>query len=335
MSLALSLLVLLSGPATPQPAVTHDPWAAVQFMVGDWVGESEGQPGKGTVRRSYHFVLGDRFLHEKNVSTYPPQPRNERGETHEHWSLFSHDRARHTLVLRQFHQEGFVNQYVMAAGSPAGTLVFESEALESVPSGWRARETYQVLSPDEFVETFELSSGAGPFEVYSRTRFKRAARPAAGGEVSKGLEALRFLLGEWRGEGGGRPGEASGGFTFAPSLDGRVLVRTNFAEYPATADKPAFRHDDLMVLYATESGQIAADFYDSEGHVIRYDGSTPSPNELVLASAMVSGAPRFRLSYKLRADGVLEGRFEVAPPGKPEFFGPYLTWTARRLEALQ
>jgi hypothetical protein len=72
----------------------------IQFMVGEWTGESEGQPGKGTVKRSYHFVLGDKFLQEQNVSTYPPQPKNEKGEVHEHWSFFGYDRARRALVLR-------------------------------------------------------------------------------------------------------------------------------------------------------------------------------------------------------------------------------------------
>jgi hypothetical protein len=143
-------------------------------MVGEWTGESEGQPGKGTVKRTYRFVLGDKFLHERNVSTYPPQPKNEKGEVHEHWSFFSHDRARKTLVLRQLHQEGFVNQYVMAAGSPSGTVVFETEAIENIPNGWKARETYQVVSPDEFVETFELAQGGGAYEVYSKAHFKRA-----------------------------------------------------------------------------------------------------------------------------------------------------------------
>jgi hypothetical protein len=85
-----------------------------------------------------------------------------------------------------------------------------------------------------------------------------------------------------------------------------------------------------MVLYSSEPGELRADYYDSEGHVIRYTGNTPSAGELTLVSDVVSGAPRFRLSYRLRANGVLEGRFEIAPPGKPESFGPYLTWTARR-----
>ena len=176
MLVALIAGLLQASSSTPS-AAPADPWSAIRFLAGDWAGESDGQPGKGTVKRSYRFVLGDKFLHEQNVSTYPPQPKNEKGEVHEHWSFFSHDRARRTLVFRQFHQESFVNQYVMQVGSPPGTVVFESEALENVPLGWKARETYEVVSPDEFVETFELASGAGPYEVYSRARFRRASRP--------------------------------------------------------------------------------------------------------------------------------------------------------------
>lgn len=52
------------------------------------------------------------------------------------------------------------------------TIVFESEALENVPRGFKARETYEIVSPDEFVETFEIAS-TGAYEVYSRSRFKR------------------------------------------------------------------------------------------------------------------------------------------------------------------
>jgi hypothetical protein len=150
-----------------------DPWSPVRFLVGEWAGESEGQPGNGTATRSYRFVLGDKFLHEQSVSTYPAQPRNEKGEVHAHWSFFSHDRARRTLVLRQFHQEGFVNQYVMLPMAAGGRLEFESETLENVPAAWRARETYEVISPDEFIETFELAQGEKPYEPCSRTHFRR------------------------------------------------------------------------------------------------------------------------------------------------------------------
>jgi hypothetical protein len=167
----LVAILLLQPPAVALSP--PDPWAAVRFMEGEWAGESEGEPGKGTVRRTYRFVLGNRFLHEQNVSTYPPQPGNEKGEVHEHWSFISHDRARRTLVLRQFHQEGFVNQFAMKPVQPGSPVVFDSEALENIGSTWKARETYEVASPDEFVETFELAMGDKPYESYSKTRFKR------------------------------------------------------------------------------------------------------------------------------------------------------------------
>jgi len=144
------------------------------------------------------------------------------------------------------------------------------------------------------------------------------------------LDALSFLLGEWKSEGGGTPGEAAGGFTFARSLQDRVVLRTSHADYPAQQGRPASRHDDLMVVYATEAGEIRADFYDSEGHVIRYAG-TAAEGSLTLSSDPQAPGPRFRLSYTLGPQGVLAGRFEIAPPGKPEAFSQYLAWTARRV----
>ena len=153
-----------------------DPWEPIRFLQGAWQGAAEGEPGKGTVKRSYTFVLKDRFIQERNISTYPPQPDNKSGEVHEHWSFFSHDRKRDVLVLRQFHQEGFVNQFVMTkSASTAKQLIFDSESLENLGT-WRARETYDLISNDEFIETFELGAPGKPLQVYSKTHFKRVAR---------------------------------------------------------------------------------------------------------------------------------------------------------------
>ena len=40
--------------------------------------------------------------------------------------------------------------------------------------------------------------------------------------------------------------------------------------------------------------------------------------------------PRYRLRYKYNGDASVAGQFELAPPGEPESFKPYLTWTGRR-----
>jgi hypothetical protein len=154
-----------------------DPWAAIRRLVGEWSGTSSGQPGDGNVVRRYSFVLNDRYLHETNTSEYPPHERNKKGERHEHWGLFSYDQQHKALVLRHFHVEGFVNTYmqVAAAGAP-DAVVFESVAFENLVAEWKARETYQFVSDDEFIETFELAPPGKPYQPYSRALLKRVRR---------------------------------------------------------------------------------------------------------------------------------------------------------------
>ena len=167
-----------TGAATPSSPAAQgskpDPWQPVRFLAGTWEGTATGAGGAGTARRTYAFVLKDRYIHEKNTTSYPPQEQNKAGEVHEHWSFISYDRARATLVLRQFHPEGFVNQYVVnKAESTPKKLVFDSERFENYDNNARARETYDIVSADEFIETFELGDPGKPLEVYSRTHFKR------------------------------------------------------------------------------------------------------------------------------------------------------------------
>ena len=141
---------------------------------------------------------------------------------------------------------------------------------------------------------------------------------------------LQFLAGDWTGEGGGGPGQGSGEFSFQFDLQGKVLVRKNVARYPAAQDKPAVTHDDLMVVYL-ESGKVRADYYDSEGHVIRY-AVTPSTagNTAQFLSDAQPSSPRYRLTYSSTGKDSLAIRFEIAPPGKPGAFATYIEAKARR-----
>ena len=151
-----------------------------------------------------------------------------------------------------------------------------------------------------------------------------------GGIAAQGEEfaALRFLFGAWQAI-DLPPGE-SGGFTFRLAVQDRVVIRTNEAHYPAAGDRPASNHDDLLMIYRDE-GSLKADYFDSEGHVIRYVVDTPSPNVATFISARVAGQPRYRLSYHADAAGLLTGSFEIAAPAAADPFKAYLTWKARRV----
>ena len=168
----LAVSVLLSEAIVQKPTPA-DPFARIAFLIGRWEGTTEGKPGTGTAQREYTRVLNGRFIRVRNRSEYPAQPNNPKGEIHEDEGFISFDRSRNALVFRQFHTEGFVNHYVETGESTPTKLVFTTEAIENIPPGWRARETYTAQRSEEFEEVFELSEAGKPFEIYSRARFKR------------------------------------------------------------------------------------------------------------------------------------------------------------------
>jgi len=174
-----SILAIVSGlvgtgrAAEPEP----DRFAPMQRFIGEWTGTASGEGGDGTVNRTYRLVMNGRFIHETNVSRYPPQEKNKSGEVHEHWGMFSFDKARKLIVLRQFHVEGFVNTYRQASDpGPGEALAFDSESFENFSNSWKARETYKFLSDDEFVETFELAPPGKPYQLYSRNQLRRVSK---------------------------------------------------------------------------------------------------------------------------------------------------------------
>ena len=170
----LVAIAFLGVPAGARQGTSRaDRFAALRFLVGTWRGDQAGQPGRGTAERTYQFILNDRFLQETNTSTYPPQEKNKNGEVHHHMSIISYDTARKLFVFRQFHTEGFVNTYVQQPTADDKTIVFVSEAIENIPAGYRARETYTILSQDEFTERFEIAEPGKDFELYSEAHLRR------------------------------------------------------------------------------------------------------------------------------------------------------------------
>ncbi len=144
-------------------------------------------------------------------------------------------------------------------------------------------------------------------------------------------DAWQFLIGEWVGEGGGDPGQGGGGFTFSTDLQDRILVRRNYAAYPATKDRPAFRHDDLMVIYREPGGSTKADYYDNEGHIIRYDiAFANDSNSVVFTSLASDSEPRYRLTYARIQSNSVSITFEIAPPGHPDKFREYIKAAAKK-----
>lgn len=173
MTRALALLALAAAAFAQQP----DPLAPLRPFEGHWESAASGVPGKGAGKREYRFEMNGRFLAARNRAVYEPKSPGAKPEIHEDFGMFSYDRSLKKIVLRQFHVEGFVNEYHLSSISDDGkSFEFTTVRIENIPPGWRAREAYRIVSATEIVETFSLAPPGKDFETYSETRLHRLVR---------------------------------------------------------------------------------------------------------------------------------------------------------------
>jgi hypothetical protein len=174
LAIAIPIFILLPVVLLGQENEEKDIWEPFRFFVGTWEGMGEGQSGTSKIETEFKFVLGDNFLQMTNKAVFEPQEKNPEGEVHEDLGLISYDSGREKFVLRQFHVEGYVNQYVLENLSSDGrSLVFVTESIENIPSGWRARLTYRIESEDELSSIFELAAPEKDFWICSENHLKR------------------------------------------------------------------------------------------------------------------------------------------------------------------
>jgi hypothetical protein len=136
---------------------------------------------------------------------------------------------------------------------------------------------------------------------------------------------LQFLIGNWEAKTAGN-NEAAGSYSFARDLKGHILVRTSHTASCKSENGLDCEHSDLLYLYPeAPTGVLKAIYFDNEGHVLHYDVTTPTPTSVVFLTDPAQPGPQFRLTYELKG-GVMSGKFQVKPPGAPEFVS-YLEWS--------
>jgi hypothetical protein len=171
----LLLTGILIFPIALFAQISHDSlWAPMRYFIGSWVGTGEGESGVGRYERSYQWALNGNFIQVRNKTAYAPQEKNPQGEIHEDIGFINYNQLEKKFMLRQFHVEGFVNEYRLdILSDDRKTFIFISFEIENIPPGWRARETYRIVSEDEYIETFELAAPGKDFTVYSKATMKR------------------------------------------------------------------------------------------------------------------------------------------------------------------
>lgn len=169
------IVVAQDDPEPPRkPTMTNhlEPFA---FFLGEWLGSGESFGEEATVKRSYRVVLDGNFVQAKTRAESRTDDGTP-GEVREDWGMVSFDDARDTIIVREFHSEGFVNQYKVTSISEDGRrIVMETESVEN-GGDLRARLTIDILEENEFEETFELAADDEPFKVWATARLHRMMR---------------------------------------------------------------------------------------------------------------------------------------------------------------
>ena len=168
--LALTVFAVRLQAAEPQA----DGLAELRWLVGEWRGVGQGDPGTSGSERHIDSYLDAKYIRSQGRSVYPKQEKNPKGEVHSQLDLWSYDRARGSIVLRQFDTLGFIGTYVLdQAASGPDRWVLVAESLENVPKGWKARYVFTRKSDDEYHEMLELDPDGKGFQAYVTNRFLR------------------------------------------------------------------------------------------------------------------------------------------------------------------
>jgi hypothetical protein len=149
-------------------------------------------------------------------------------------------------------------------------------------------------------------------------------------------QSVKFLVGQWVGEGTAETKQAgAGSCSFEPDLQNKVLVRRNHAEYPAAEGRPVLAHDDLMVIYPDPSlHQLRAFYTDNEGHVIHYTVTAGSDGRsAVFLGDAEPGHARYRLTYALTQPAHMTITLQRAAPDQPDQFRTIIEGRMRRSDA--
>lgn len=147
---------------------SQDKWKPFEHLIGNWKGTGTGfSNATSTIESSFRFTMNNQYLEVKNEAVFAPTVKNPKGEIHQDWGLISYDKQRKVYVFRQFHVEGFVNQYVLNQEiSSPNKLVFESEIIENFVPGGKARWTIIIKNNTELETLFDLQMPGKEFACY-------------------------------------------------------------------------------------------------------------------------------------------------------------------------
>ena len=133
-------------------AQTEDPWKAIQFLTGEWVGEGAGAPGESAGACSFAFDLQRKVIVRKSYAEAPTF-------RHEDLMVIYFDK---NLKAIYFDSEGHVIQYTVEAS--VDSVRFLSE---------QYRLIYRKNGEGKLLLDFDIAPPGKPFSNYLHATLRR------------------------------------------------------------------------------------------------------------------------------------------------------------------
>jgi hypothetical protein len=139
---------------------TNNPWEKWNFLIGEWVGEGNGQPGKGDGKFSLLTDLDGKILVRKNKTVFPATDKTPETTHTDLLIVYPGGQDQEAIY---FDNEGHTIKYKVSFTDKS--IVLTSDIMQNAP---RFRLTYSSIDAKTVNISFEMASPQKPeeFKMY-------------------------------------------------------------------------------------------------------------------------------------------------------------------------
>lgn len=158
----LLAILLVSGQLLFGQQKTKDLYEKWNYLIGEWVGENNGQPGAGEGKFSFQTDLDGRILVRKSSTKYPATTSSSE-LLHNDLMIIYPNGADNNQEAIYFDNEGHTIKYKVSFTEKS--IILTSDIIPNAP---RFRYTYTVIDDKTVNGSFEMASPQAPeeFKMY-------------------------------------------------------------------------------------------------------------------------------------------------------------------------
>jgi hypothetical protein len=132
-------------------------WEAWKFLLGEWEGGDESDPGQGYGRFAFSLELDKNILVRRNRTVFPTTPERQ-GYTHDDL-LFIYTEFTGNKRAVYFDNEEHTIHYEVSIAPDGNSIILESDPAPSMP---QFRFTYMKTGDDTLDARFEMTPPGEP-----------------------------------------------------------------------------------------------------------------------------------------------------------------------------